>query len=115
MTLFSSKALGLGLQSSLPNQIGLVTGLMAGLIGAYFNQTVTFTITFQNRNSFIQTLNQALAEMGFETQEQLDEMVIYTRSPLRQLFSGKVFVQMEASSANISSRSMYIKRLRKKL
>ncbi len=111
----SSNALGLSLATGTPYRLGIVLGLFAGLIGAYFNRTTTLSLEFKNKKAFTATLNEALAEMGFEQQSELDDFVIYQRSALSHLFSGKVLVQIDKNSANISGRSANIERLRQKL
>jgi hypothetical protein len=93
----------------------MVFGLLGGLIAAYFNRTATLSLEFQNEKAFSTTLNNALAEMGFEPKSELDNFVVYQRPSLSHLFSGSVFVQIEKGIATIVSRSSNIKQLYKKV
>lgn len=114
-TLLAVKALDVGLNTGIPNQLGLVVGLLGGMVGAYFNRSVTLEVPFKGKKTFLKTLNSALAEMGYEPTSETNEIAIYQRSRLRQLLSGRVFVQIAGNTATISSRSIHIKGLKKRL
>ena len=114
-TLLAVKALNVGLETGIPNQLGLVAGLFGGALGAYFNRSVVLQVPFKHRKKFFKTLNAALAEMGYELALDTDDGAVYQRSPLRQLLSGKVFVQITGQTAVICSRSVHIKALEKRL
>ncbi|MCA1991088.1 MAG: hypothetical protein LDL41_03440 [Coleofasciculus sp. S288] len=113
--ILASKALGLSLATGMPYRLGMVFGLLGGLVGAYFNRTATLSLEFQNEKTFTTTLNNALAEMGFEQKSELDDFIVYQRPAFSHLFSGSVFVQIEKGVATIVSRSTNIKRLHKKI
>ncbi len=114
-TLLAVKALNVGMDTGIPSQLGLVVGLFGGVVGAFFNRSVVLEVPFKHRKNFLKTLNSALAEMGYELAADTDDGAVYERSPLRQLLSGKVFVQISGQTATICSRSIHIKALRKRL
>ncbi|MEQ9550938.1 MAG: hypothetical protein RIM23_15150 [Coleofasciculus sp. G3-WIS-01] len=115
VALLASQVLGLSLTQPLPYRYGITLGLVAGLLGAYFNRSVTLSLEFKNKKVFTQTLNTTLAEMGFEPQAEINNFLVYQRPALRNVFSGKVFVQIEKGMATIVSRASTIKRLRQKI
>ncbi|NES87310.1 MAG: hypothetical protein F6K10_41675 [Moorea sp. SIO2B7] len=115
VVVIASQIMGLSLEAKLPYQFGILFGLVAGLLGANFNRSVTISTSFRNKKVFTKTLNEALYEMGFEESTQVDEFTVYQKSALRTLFSGKVFVQIDNNSATIISRSSIIKRLSQKI
>ena len=114
-------------------QYGVAFGLFAGVVGTYFNRTISFDVTFKNSNRFVTNLNQVLADMGFEqkdsSSERLDDSetkkskdstqryLTYQRSTLASLLGGKVYVILRptAKAATIASRAAIIRRLRQKL
>ena len=115
VALLASQVLGLSLTQPLPYRYGITLGLFAGLMGAYFNRSVTLSLEFKNKKNFTNKLNTSLAEMGFEPQSEIDNFVVYQRSALRNVFSGKVLVQIENGMATIVSRASTIRRLRQKI
>ena len=115
-TLLAVKALGTEFNLVGANQLGLLIGLLGGGLGAYFNRSVTLEIPFKSKKAFFKTLNQALADMGYGSISDLkEEVIVYQRPPLRQLFSGKIFVQISGGVATLSSRSIHINRLKQRL
>ena len=121
-TLLAIKGVGVEFNSGVPNQLGIVVGLLGGSLGAYFNRSVTLEIPFKSQKTFFKTLNAALAEMGYGSlsdtelsDTKAEDIVVYQRPPLRQLLSGRVFVQIAGNTAIISSRSIHINSLKKRL
>ncbi|EGJ30046.1 MULTISPECIES: hypothetical protein [Moorena] len=114
-TVFSSQVLRLSLVTGMPYSVGIIFGLIGGLLGTYFNRTVTVSLEFRSKKVFTAALNDALTEMGFEETSKLDDFVVYQRPALSNLFSGKVFVQIGKGKATIASRSRNIKRISSKL
>lgn len=114
-TLLAVKTLDISLNTGAPNQLGLIAGLFGGLLGAYFNRSVTLEVPFKSKKSFLNTLNASLAEMGYEPRLNIEDVVVYQRPSLRRLLSGRVFVQIADNAAIISSRSIHIKGLKKRL
>lgn len=114
--LVASQALGISLQSTVPQQIGAVGGLVAGLLGAALNRTVALTVPVQNQQALLGELNQALALMGYRQQAALENNVlVYERSGLSRFLSGKVFVQLEAETVTIASRAIQVKAIRRRV
>ncbi len=116
----TSQGLNLSLTTPQPYRYGVLLGLLAGLIGAYFNRTTSLTVAFQDQQEFTVQLQQTLAEMGFEPQSEVvadlgADYLIYQRSALGRLLSGKIFVQMAPHSVTISSRAIHIQQLQQKL
>lgn len=116
----SSKGLGVSLESGLPLRWGLILGAIAGIAGGYFNRTVTFSVEFNSRKKFLRNLNDVLAQMGYsqtselEDSETEDDILIYQKSALGGLLSGKVFVQIGKGKAIFASRSVSSQKLRKR-
>ena len=114
-TVFSSQVLRLSLVTGMPYSVGVIFGLIGGLLGTYFNRTVTVSLEFNSKKVFTAALQDALTEMGFEETSKLDDFVVYQRPALSNIFSGKVFVQIGKGKATIASRSRNIKRIKCKL
>jgi hypothetical protein len=115
-TFLAVKSLGYGMETGLPGQFILLVGAVGGFLGGFFNHTMTLTIRFKSRKQFLKTLVQdTLEPMGYELAETVDEIRVYKRPALRQLFSGKIYVEVQADRAILSSRAVHIRALRKKL
>ena len=116
----SSQGLGIDLESGLPLRLGLILGAIAGGAGGYFNRTVTFSVEFKSRKKFLRNLNEVLTEMGYlvtselDSSEAEDDILIYKKSALGGLLSGKVFVQIGKDSATFASRAVYSQKLQKR-
>ncbi|MGF1499909.1 MAG: hypothetical protein ACFB8W_24235 [Elainellaceae cyanobacterium] len=117
-TFVAIKGLGLGISTGIPQQLGLVAGVVAGVLGGYFNRTMAIALPIQNQTKFLNTLNQTLEAMDYHPNPELDwedGVRVYERSPLRKLFSGRVYVQIEAQQAIIASRAVHVRNLRRRL
>lgn len=114
-TFVVSKGLGLPISSGYPSQIGLAIGLVAGLLGGYMNQSTSCSIAFDDPDTFKETLTSALDDMGYSHAYDDEGVSVYTRSPLRQLLSGKIFVKFETGEVTVTSRSVHIKDLQRRL
>lgn len=91
-------------------------GLVAGLLGAYFNRSVTLSTPIQgNAKIWMKNVQKTLSEMGFEPNGQIEDFTIYRKSPLKTLFSGRVLVKSEKNEMTIISRSSTVKRLQEVL
>ncbi|MBE9170347.1 hypothetical protein IQ238_23435 [Pleurocapsales cyanobacterium LEGE 06147] len=106
-----SQGMGIGFNDRLLYQIAVLLGLIAGLVGAKFNRSVTLSAYFSNKKAFSKILNEILSQMGFEPKSQLEDFIVYDKSSWKTLFTGKIFVQIEDSSATIIGRSSIIKKL----
>lgn len=95
--------MGLSLTTPFPYQLGSLVGLIAGLLGAYYNRSLSTSIPFTHKKTFLQTLNKTLSEMGYQQQGQLEDCIVYQKS--QRPFSGKLLVKIEDKSATIIGRS----------
>lgn len=114
-TLVAIQGLGFSPASGLPQQLGIAGGVVAGVVGAYFNRTLTITAPFQNRKNFLATLETALNAMGYQQISEEDNTRVYERSNLSKWLSGKIYVQVEKNQATIASRAIHIRQLQKGL
>lgn len=102
-----SQGMGMSLDRS-SYVIGMIAGLVTGLVGAYFNSSVTFSTSFKgNANTFERKFQKILSELGFEQNGQMEDFTIYRKS----LFTGRVFVKTEKNTVTIISRASIVKRL----
>lgn len=113
ITLIASKGMGFGMDTGLPQQLGLAGGVIAGGLGAYFNRTTTLSVQFRNRKTFFNELERTLKQLGYQRTSEDEGLYIYERSNLSKWLSGKIFVQMEGNSATIASRATNIRQLQK--
>jgi hypothetical protein len=114
MTLIATQS-GLYQEVGVPILINPLIGVVAGALGAYFNRTVAISVPFKNRKTFLRTLEEALEEMGYERDREVEDWTIYRRSAVRQLFSGKIYVKLSDGMATLSSRSVHIRTLQQHL
>ncbi len=114
----ASMVLHLSPMSGVPNQLGLVMGLVGGTLGLYFNRSITLKQPIKGHKVFLNQISQPLAELGY-TQVEDDrlpaDVVVYTRNRLRGLLSGKVYIRLDAKAAYITSRAVHIRSLKEKL
>lgn len=92
--------------------IAVGTGLIAGILGTTFNRNVTMTTTVKRKAVWLKSLNQNLAEMGFEPQKELEDFTIYQKKAIATLFSGRVFLKFEGKTATIIGRASVIAKLK---
>ena len=115
-TFLAVKSFGYGLSTGLPGQLLLIVGAVGGFMGGFFNHTMILQVPFKSRKQFLKTLVQdTLEPMGYELAEEMDAIKVYRRSTVRQLFSGKIYVEIQRDRAILASRAVHIRRLRKKL
>lgn len=116
-TFLAAQGLSDGLETGIPNEFGLLFGVLGGVVGAYFNRNHLLDIPFTNRKVFLQQLEQALTEMGFaqDSGATLEDVLVYRRAALRQLFSGRVYVQIGEKQATLSSRALHLRGLKRRL
>ena len=96
-------------------QMGIVVGTLVGLVAAYFNHNITIEFEFKKKHTFTTKLNQALSKMGFDEQRQVEDFVVYYKSGVKKLFSGKISIKIEKKSARIMGRSSQVKQLRQNI
>ncbi|MBE9178775.1 hypothetical protein IQ268_09410 [Oculatella sp. LEGE 06141] len=114
-TLLASQVLHLGTGTGIPQQVGILGGLIAGVLGAYFNRTTTFSVGFKNQKTFLKELHKTMQAMGYEQKAQEEDVLIYERPGLGKVLAGKVYVQLEPETVTIASRSIQLKRIQKTL
>lgn len=116
-TLVASKALGISTTTGLPQQVGMALGLFAGLLGGYFNRTISFDIPYKNRQATVKAVTTALESLGYQEVNEAEDVTTYQRSSMARFLSGKVYVQVDSdqSRLTIASRTIQIRSLRKKL
>jgi len=109
-----SQGTGTSLETGNPYQVGIAFGLVAGLLGTYFNRYVTISVPLKTKAAR-RNLSDTLNTMGYVETNQLEGITVYERSALSKFFGGKYLVQIEQDTATISGRSSRIKALQKKL
>lgn len=114
MTILSLQ-FGLAQEFGVPLIVNPIIGLVGGTLGAYFNRSVTISMPFKNRKTFQRELDSILAEMGYSCDRELDDWLVYHRPTLRQLFSGRIYIKLEDGLAMLSSRSVHIQTLLRRL
>ncbi|MEM7064989.1 MAG: hypothetical protein AAF572_17750 [Cyanobacteria bacterium P01_B01_bin.77] len=111
----ASSVLHLSPMSVIPNQLGLVMGLVGGGLGLYFNRSVTLKQPIKGHKVFLNQISQPLAELGYtpiEDDSLPADLVIYARNNVRGLLSGKVYIRLEDKTAYITSRAVHIRGLK---
>jgi hypothetical protein len=116
VVLVMSQGMGVSLESHFPYSMGMLTGLIAGAIGAYFNRNVTLSLPVTgDRKTFSKLLEKTFLEMGFTAGEQIEDFTVYCKSPLKTLFAGRILVKVEKDTVTLISRSSTVKRLQEQL
>ena len=116
-TLLATQTLGVGLETGVPNRFGLLFGGIGGLVGAILNRSGTLTLTCPSQKTFKQQITNILADMGYSEvpDARTDGILVFQRSALRQMFSGRIYVLIEGKQAQLSSRTSHLRRLRQQL
>ncbi|MEM9908289.1 MAG: hypothetical protein AAF921_25030, partial [Cyanobacteria bacterium P01_D01_bin.44] len=117
-TLLASQVLHVSLSTGIPNQIGVVLGVVGGAVGTYFNRSQTLNLPVKGKKELLNRINPILADMGYTLDETLEdpaEGLIYQRSGLRAWLSGKVYVTLGQKQATLTSRAVHIRTLQKHL
>jgi hypothetical protein len=114
-TLLASQILHIGLGTGIPNQLGVLVGLLGGGVGTYFNRTLSLEVPMRGRKALLNRLNPILADMGYILAEDSEDGLTYQRSQLRGLFSGKIYVYWQERTATLISRAVHIRALKKRL
>jgi hypothetical protein len=114
LTFIASQSAGISINSGIPQQVGALGGLLAGVLGTYLNRTVSFSVPVENPKKFLKELEATLTQLGYE-QIAEEEVRIYQRSSFSKWFSGRIFVHFADQQATIASRAITIRSLRKLL
>ena len=112
----ASLVLHLSPMRGVPNQLGLAMGLAGGALGLYFNRSITLKQPIKWLNVFLNEISQPLAKVGYTrgVDESLPaDLVMYARSNVRGLLSGKIYIRLEAKTAYITSRAVHIRGLKR--
>jgi hypothetical protein len=126
VTIAGVQGLGYGWQDRELYQVAVPFALFVGSIGAYFNQSTTLTIAFQQKSAFQKQLQTALQDLGYanisaaETSDRTtggiaNGAIVYQRPGLSKFLSGQIFVQLDNKQVMISGRASLINRLEKRL
>lgn len=113
ITFVASRAIGLGIDTGVPQQVGALGGLLAGILGTYFNRTTSFTVPVQSQKKFWNELESTLSQLGYQQVAEEEGIRTYQRSSFSKWFSGRIFVQLEQQQATIASRAITIRQLKK--
>lgn len=105
----------INVEVSNPVQVGLPFGLLAGLLGSYFNRSQTVAVTFKSKKVFTRSLNELLGQLGYQETSPVDEFIVYERSIPSKWLSSKLFVQIGNESATLTGRSSIVRALQKQL
>ena len=98
-----------------PFQVGILLGLVAGGVGAYFNSYESFDFCLEKHGSNSKILAETLATMGYEKSQEIDHASIYERPFPGNFFAGKLILQFSENTVSISGRSNCIRTLKKLL
>ncbi len=112
--LLAAKTFGIGM-SGVSGELALVVGAVGGLLGGFYNHTKTLEVPFTNRKTFLKSLEDTLTELGYFLEIEADGIRVYRRDTLRQLFSGKIYVQLQDGVATLASRAIHIRTLQKRI
>ena len=117
MTGIAVKAGGMPLEEGIAQRFGLLVGLVAGLCGGYFNRTTSFSISSTDPSQLLANLKAIAQDMGYQLMDDSpnnrfeEDVLVYQRSGLSALFSGRVFFQIEDKQVTVAARSIQLKRL----
>lgn len=114
----ASMVLHLSPMSGLPNRLGLVMGLVGGALGLYFNRSITLKQPIKGHKVFLNQISQPLEKLGYiqvEDDSLPADVVVYARSNLRGLLSGKIYIRLDEKIAYITSRAVHIRGLKQML
>lgn len=95
-------------------------GVIAGGLGAYFNRSTTVELPFSIKQKRLrEELDRRLNNLGYSAVDGEcplgADWTMYRRSPLRQLFSGTIYVKLEPQHLILSSRAAQVRQLRAQL
>lgn len=114
-TFLATQSLHLSLTSGVPSQLGSMIGLVGGLVGTYFNASKTLELPTKGKKKLLNQITPILTNMGYTQTEAIDSIVVFQRSNLRSLFSGKIYLYVGDKTAIFVSRATHIRALAKQL
>ena len=93
----------------------IILSLLLGLIMAARMKRETISVTFQDKQTFLERLNIRLAEIGYHPKIQTETFLTFKPSFRGGLLAVKVSVQVESNSVTIVGPKMLLKKLQKRL
>jgi hypothetical protein len=99
--------------SNNPFPIGIVLGVVAGGLGAYFNRYESVEVPIKNRGADLKLLTETLATLGYTEAEKIDPVTVYERPFPRNIFAGKLLIRINENSVEVSGRANRIRAFRK--
>jgi hypothetical protein len=112
LTVVAALGAGVDVDTGIPQAVGAIGGTVSGVLGTYFNRTVSFTVPMQGQKKFLNSLDSSLNQLGYEKISQADNLRVYQQSSWRQWFSGRIFVQIADQQVTIASRASTIRTLK---
>jgi hypothetical protein len=110
----ATKTFGIGV-TGVSGELALAVGAVGGLLGGFYNHTMTMEVPFTNRKTFLRSLEATLEELGYTLATESDGVRVYQRNTIRQLFSGKIYLQCQDGVATLASRAIHIRTLQKRI
>lgn len=106
-----SQATGLPIATGIPQQIGALGGVLVGLVGVYFNRSVSIVVPFLEEKKFLVELETLLTAMGYQLQAEGENVRVYARSGISKWLAGRIFVKFEVQEATIASRAVQMRKI----
>lgn len=113
-TLLATKTVGIGV-TGVSGELALAVGSIGGLLGGFYNHTKTLELPYTSRKTFVRSLEETLEDLGYSLALESDGVRVYQRDTIRQLFSGKIYLQCQDGVATLASRAIHIRTLEKRL
>ncbi len=116
-TLLATQTLGLGLETGIPTQFGLLVGGVGGFLGALANRSRTLVVPCPSPKKIKLQLDALLSDMGYREDQDagFEGIGVYRRSSLRQVLSGNVYVRIDHNQVQIRSRVVHVNAIKRQL
>jgi hypothetical protein len=98
-----------------PWGVAIAFGILSGLVGGSLNGHTTVQLPVNNTGDFTKKLQAVLIAQGYQETERVEAVTVYQRSDWTKMLAGKILVQLEPNTAQISGRSTHIKAIQKQL
>lgn len=98
-----------------PFRVGILFGLLAGGVGAYFNSHNQVELPIKNRGAFLAKLKEVMTALGYTEVSEVEQVKVYERSGASKFFSSKLFVELDTKTATVSGRASSIRAVQKRL
>ncbi|MEM6518884.1 MAG: hypothetical protein AAF722_06070 [Cyanobacteria bacterium P01_C01_bin.70] len=113
--LFTARLYGVSAVTLLPEVAGLAGGVIAGLLGIFFNRSQTLTVPFTSKKQFRRLLNDVMTSMGYALEETSGTVERYQKPNASRWFTGDIFVQQRDKAAVFVSRASNIRTVARQL